>query len=121
MSKAQELALLVVTSRHAILNRDTVRQCRLIYSGLMEQAEQAAKLGAYVVKGEVQLDPAETYDVATINNQLKLKLEAEEFEHISINIEHDDDGKANLMHFNFTIPELKAPPVFPPVEVNFGF
>lgn len=109
MSRARELAVVVSTARRDILNRETIRQCRMIYQAIMEQAEQGAKLGAYNITGHVGLDPNEQYDVTTISNQLKLKLMLEEFDDVAVSIvaEHDCEDDGVTLHFCFTIPEVQ--------------
>jgi predicted ATP-grasp superfamily ATP-dependent carboligase len=105
MSRARELAVVVSVARRDILNRETIRQCRMMYQAIMEQAEQGAKLGAYNITGRVDLDPNERYDTTTITNQLKLKLMLEEFDDVAVVIpEHE-----SFIHFCFTIPEVQPP------------
>jgi hypothetical protein len=116
MSKARELAVVVANARRDILNRETIRQCRMIYAAIMEQTEKGAKLGCYSVNGRVELDLSEKYDTVTILNQLQLKLELEDFEDVSVST--DNSGGTLSLVFYFSIPEVEIPQ---PQEVNLGF
>lgn len=113
MSKARELAVVVANARRDILNRETIRQCRLIYSSIMEQTEKGAKLGCYLIQGRVELDQSEKYDTVTILNQLQLKLELEEFEDVSVST--DTPEGALVLVFYFSIPEVELPE---PQQIN---
>jgi hypothetical protein len=110
MSQATELGLIVATARRDILNRETIRHCKMIYDAIMTQAMKGARLGCYTINGNVELDPNVKYDLVTIVNQLQLKLELEEFGNVLMAVKTlEIFPSVTVIDFSFEIPEVELP------------